>query len=257
MKKLVTTDISTTNGMPLKSGSLVHIQSAYTEAIAEVVKALAGATYSNSIPYRLNGLVNTGGTVSAGSLFFNGEVYLVDSFSLPTPANARVDTTYFADVSADPVDFTDGTPRNIHEIRKVVFGTPVDLGFTFAQLQELGRPEFILSPTFPLTITFDRPRIYFRSLVANPAAALTVTLSDAGAVQGVEATIIFQADGTTLALTSSLSGFSSIMGIGGTTNPQNITVNNAEYFVVKYRAYVLPGILAGNNAVSIEILENN
>lgn len=253
MRKVDLSAISPTIGMPEKSGTLIHIQNAYQEIEAEIIKRLIGPTYSTTIPYRVNGLINTGGTVSAGSVFYDGELFFVDSFALPGTANASIDTTYYTATEADPVDFTDGTPRSVHEIRKISFGTPNPLGWAFSNLTELGQPAFTINPVFPLTITFDQPKTYYRSLIANPAAALTVTLSDAGAVNGTEVTFMFQSDGTSLALTNSLTGFASIMGIGGYTNPVTITVGNTEYFVVKYRAYKN----AFASAVSIEVLENN
>jgi hypothetical protein len=82
----------------------------------------------------LYGLVNTGSgssyDISAGSVFYNGEVYLVDAASFTITggqfAVCKIVTSNFSGVNADPVQFNDGINRNIHEIRKVVISA--DLG---------------------------------------------------------------------------------------------------------------------------------
>jgi hypothetical protein len=127
MRKLNTSAITTSIAMPVKSGTIEHIQNAYTEAIAEAVKGLAGSTYSAATMYILNGLVNSGTfptyNITAGSVFYNGEVYLVDaaSFTLAGAqvAVAKIVTTQFSGINADAVQFTDGIGRNVHDIRKV------------------------------------------------------------------------------------------------------------------------------------------
>ncbi|HWB91963.1 MAG TPA: hypothetical protein VG605_08930 [Puia sp.] len=128
MRKLDTSAISSSIGLPVKSGTLQHIQLAYQEALGEIAKAITGSAYDPTKAYILNGCVNSGSgsnySISAGSIFFNGEVYLVDaaSFSI-SGSNVAVGafaTTFFAAANADPVQFTDGITRTIHQIRKIV-----------------------------------------------------------------------------------------------------------------------------------------
>lgn len=127
MRKLNVSAITTSIAMPVKSGSLDHIQNAYTEAISEAVKGLVGSSYSSGVMYILSGMNNTGTypdyNISAGSVFFNGEVYLVDAaaFTVTGPqfAVCKIVTTQFTGTNADSVTFSDGVPRNIHDIRKV------------------------------------------------------------------------------------------------------------------------------------------
>lgn len=134
MRKLKTSDITTSVAMPIKSGTLDHIQTAYTEAIAEAVKTLVGPAYSSTTMYILNGLVNSGSfptyNITAGSVFYNGEVYLVDAatFTVTGPqfAVCKAVITYLTGTNADSVQFNDGINRNVHEIRKVVISA--DLG---------------------------------------------------------------------------------------------------------------------------------
>jgi hypothetical protein len=114
--------------MPLKSGSLIHIQNAYTEAIAEAIKGWIGSGYNPAVVYILQGMVNSGSgsnfAISAGSCFYNGEVFLFDGATFTAGATQTavltIGTTFFSGTNADGVQFTDGITRNIHQIRKVV-----------------------------------------------------------------------------------------------------------------------------------------
>jgi hypothetical protein len=129
MRKLDQSAITNTIAMPHKAGILDHLQAAYQEAIAELGKCVTGV-YDAAQVYILTGCVNTGiwpnYNISSGSVFCNGEVFLVDaaSFTL-TGANVAVGTlitTYLTGLNADPVAFTDGVSRSIHQIRKVMYG---------------------------------------------------------------------------------------------------------------------------------------
>lgn len=126
MRKLSTTAISNSNGMPVKGGTLDHVQLAYQEAVNALARNLIGRDIDNTRGYILFGCLNTGTTaamnVTAGAIFYAGEVYLVDAFNLNVAqtAVASVQTSYYQ-TNADPVTFTDGVQRNVHEIRKIVF----------------------------------------------------------------------------------------------------------------------------------------
>lgn len=128
MKKLDTSAISASTGFPVKSGTLQHIQAAYTEALAESIKAMIGLGYDPTKVYILGGLINSGTgltyNITAGSVFFNGEVYIVPAFAGtivgPNVLVGIITTTFFSAVNADPVQFTDGVPRNVHQIRQIV-----------------------------------------------------------------------------------------------------------------------------------------
>lgn len=128
MKKIDVSAVTSSIGFPVKSGSLTHIQSAYQEAIAELGKAIAGSSYASDKAYILNGCVNGGSggnyVISAGAVLFNGEVYLVDAAAFATTGSnvavGVISTTFFAASNADPVEFTDGVLRNVHQIRKIV-----------------------------------------------------------------------------------------------------------------------------------------
>lgn len=128
MRKLDVSAITAAIGLPVKSGTLSHVQLAYQEALGEIVKAITGYGYDPTKVYVLNGCVNSGSgsnyVISAGSVFFNGEVFLVDATSFtisgPNVAVGIKTLTYFTATNADPVQFTDGATRTIHQIWKIV-----------------------------------------------------------------------------------------------------------------------------------------
>jgi hypothetical protein len=130
MKKVDLSAVTSVNGFPFKSGTMSHLQAAYQEAIASTVKSIIfGSVYDPAVGYILHGCVNTGvGSnyiISAGAVFFNGEVYQVPAATFSVSGSnvpvGVISTTYFSAANADPVAFTDGVSRNVHEIRQVVF----------------------------------------------------------------------------------------------------------------------------------------
>lgn len=208
MRKIDTSAITTSIAMPVKSGTIEHVQNAYTEAIAETVKGLAGGGYSGAVMYILNGLVNSGTfpnyNIAAGSVFFNGEVYLVDAANF-TLAGAQVAvckivTTQFTGVNADSVQFTDGINRNVHNIRKVVISADLAgsgiSNYVDGQRINSNRPDVNIiqgtgigvAGTFPnITVTNTAPatpspvlyyrKVFLGDLNTSPSDGFTTLLS--------------------------------------------------------------------------------
>lgn len=132
MKILDTSDCTSTNIMFLKSGHYDFLQQAHKETVGAALRNIVGSTYDPAIAYVLWGMT-TGPTTpghtgfSAGAIFFNGEVYLHDAQSISDPTGsdvfvANVFTTPYT-TNADPTDFSDGTPRNVCDIRTVSIST--------------------------------------------------------------------------------------------------------------------------------------
>lgn len=137
MKRLDTSSITTSVAMPIKAGTLEFLQDANKETIANVMKSLLGFAPDANTMYILNGCVNSNTAptynVSAGVVYYNGEIYEVAAFSFTTTgtdlAYPSLLITQFT-TNADPVQFTDGIPRNVHNIRSLtVSATSTSTGF--------------------------------------------------------------------------------------------------------------------------------
>lgn len=133
MRKIITTDITTLASMPVKSGTITHIQNAYTELINNTAASLVGKPYGAIGQFALIGCNNIDTLpdvdIQAGFILYNGTIYEVDAVAF-TPgggqvAVATIATTYFSATNADPVEFTDGNNHNVHEIKKIVFSSAV------------------------------------------------------------------------------------------------------------------------------------
>jgi hypothetical protein len=127
MKILDVSNINASAQMPVKKGTLQFLQDAYKELANAILRGTIGGGYSASTYYILHGCANTGvGSnyiISAGAIFFNGEIYLVDGTTFTTtggqvPVMNIATTQYTTD--ADPVTFTNNVQYNIHDIRKIV-----------------------------------------------------------------------------------------------------------------------------------------
>lgn len=126
MKILDISNISSSNAMPVKSGTLQFLQDAHKETVAGLITNILPNPISGTV-YIISGCVNSGTgsvyNISAGVIYYNGEIFNFDgaSFTLTglQKAYARIETTQYI-TNADPVQFTDGVNRNVHNIRKFV-----------------------------------------------------------------------------------------------------------------------------------------
>ena len=126
MRKINTSNVNNTVGMPIKSGSIDHLQLAYQEALTALANSIIGRLPDTSNCYVLYGCVNTGSglnfIISAGAIYYNSEIYLVDAITFTAASGQTAvlnfSTTYYS-TNADPVTFTDGVARNVHQIRSI------------------------------------------------------------------------------------------------------------------------------------------
>ena len=133
MKKIDTSSITPIAGMPLKSGGLDHLQSAYQEGIQQMAIPIIGKQYNTTNYFIMQGCKNTGSgsnyIISAGSIYHNNEWFLVDAATFTAgvgqTAVGTITTTFFTSPNADPTTFTDGVPHNVNVIRKIVFAAGV------------------------------------------------------------------------------------------------------------------------------------
>ena len=168
MKILNTSNISSSNAMPIKAGTLQFLQDAHKETIAGLITNLIPTPDPNTI-YILSGCKNSTvapiHTISAGVLYYNGEIFNFDGafFNLIglQKAYARIATTQFV-TNADPVQFTDGVNRNVHNIRKIVVentitssGLPEFKDFVLVNNWLKGDTKEVVCDSTYLTTNFD------------------------------------------------------------------------------------------------------
>jgi len=131
MKNLVLVDIVTGVAAKIKSGSLQHLQTAYTEMIKLACQAVAGSGFDPSAVntgYVIYGCTNSGSggfyVIAEGLVLYNGILYRVPATSFTTSgADVPVMTltvSYTTATNYDPVLFTDGSSHNIHQDKTLV-----------------------------------------------------------------------------------------------------------------------------------------
>lgn len=141
MKKIDTSAVSSSNRLPYFGRSVTHLKEGVLETLDAIVKALVTNTASPTVLY---GCVNSATlpnvNLSAGAIYFKGEIYLVDAYvDAGSPANvtATITTTYQA---GDPVTGTNGNPVNMHQIVKVVWSSAATVDFDLSDLVYRDRP---------------------------------------------------------------------------------------------------------------------
>jgi hypothetical protein len=125
MKKIsVNQIISPTSRQPFTGRSLKFLQDALDEDKAGIIKAFVTSqlgSYSLSVPYVISGCVvsDSNKDVTAGEIFFGGKYYETTEVNGTTNV-AQFILTKTQDATADPLKFTDGTSKNVHDIYKYV-----------------------------------------------------------------------------------------------------------------------------------------
>lgn len=169
MKKLATSAITNSAQFFPKKGTLEFLQLQHRETTAATIIALIGPTYNAGTVYVFSGVVNTGTypvyTVTAGVVFYNGEIYYIDAASFTATGTdvavfSTIQTQYTTD--ADPCTFSDATTHNIHNIIKMQLTAGVSgsglaniaqafyMNFNIpAQLLLTGTGQAIVSGTYP------------------------------------------------------------------------------------------------------------
>lgn len=124
MKKIDTSNVTSTVRQPFLGRSVTHLVESIKEGDDSIIQ---GVIQDTSLATILWGLTNStpGGatyTLSAGGIYFGGEVYQVDAQTVTvTGANRLVGTITTTYQSGDPVTLSDISTANVHEIRKIVF----------------------------------------------------------------------------------------------------------------------------------------
>lgn len=124
MRKFITTNIVDPVKAPLTEKALRHINEIPNDLGSSLVKSMIG-TYTTNDLIVLEGCVvvaNIGGTstVTAGSIFYNGEIYLVDAnASISSPANTLYWEAVNTLVDGAQTTFSDAVAYDFLSIRKL------------------------------------------------------------------------------------------------------------------------------------------
>lgn len=110
---------------PFLATSLAFLQAATQEALNSLAIAMLGDSYSASLVYVLFGCVNTGSgsnfSITAGAVFFNGEVYTVPAVSgTLAGGNSLYSAVVVTNGAPDPTRFSDNSAHNVHNVRQWV-----------------------------------------------------------------------------------------------------------------------------------------
>ena len=193
MRKINTSNVNNTVGMPIKSGSIDHLQLAYQEALTALANSIIGRLPDTSNCYVLYGCVNTGSglnfIISAGAIYYNSEIYLVDAITFTAASGQTAvlnfGTTYYS-TNADPVTFTDGVARNVHQIRKIIIAAATSGSGVSDYSNVLQTPlalvndqQSVLSSSY--TVYFKQDKAVFFASAPNSA---TITFDFTNAVPG-------------------------------------------------------------------------
>jgi hypothetical protein len=193
MKKLLTSSINNTVGFPVKSGTIDFLQLAYQEAITAIANNLVGAKTNTTDFFILYGCKNSGTglnyNISAGAILYSGEVFLVPAAVFTAPGGQVAVgnfLTAFYTTNADPVLFTDGVNRNVHQVKTMTFAAGVS-GSGASDFSTLINTQVVLknaqTATLPASYiaTFKEDKAEF---FAAATVDCTVTFSFTGAIPG-------------------------------------------------------------------------
>jgi hypothetical protein len=196
MRKVDPQFISNTAGQPFTQGTWQHLQAAYTEALDAMAKSVIGPGYDPTKYYVLYGCKNIGTStvpnITAGAIFFNGEIYLVSAFTATlTGSNVvvgNITQSFFSASNADPLPFTDGSTHNVHVINTIVFsqgltgsGSVDYLNLMQTQLVLVNDQQGAMPSAY--TVKFDQDRsTFFSSASVNSVFTFDFTNAIPGAV---------------------------------------------------------------------------
>lgn len=220
MKRLLTSDITTTIGFMPKKGTWEFLQDAYKEAFKSILISLISeryGVYSSGIPYAIYGCksTNLGATTQfgEGAIFYGNELYLSPGQIVTNPSGSdvfvirRKDTPYTT--YADPNSFTDGTPRNVHIDRTAEYIAGASLSGNLGDYSAIKYPfeESVETKTGVTingdTIDFIETKTILYDLTVSATATPSLTLDLSNALVGNKVRCIFApSNSSSIAVTS-------------------------------------------------------
>lgn len=244
MRKLDTSFITTTAGLPGKAGVLNNIQQAHQEIFAALANVIVGNNYDPTKVYVLYGCTNSGSgltyIITAGAVFYAGEVYLIDAVSFVSPggqvAVGNIVTTFDTTaVIGDPIQFTDGSSHNVLQIRKVVIssavtgtgGLPDFANWIYAASPSMNR-QLIAAFGTTQTINFRQDQSIFFTAGLAASATGAIVWDFTGAIPGTVVDIKLVA-GSGITFSFGTPAGSSVYNLGGAVTSSKTNLITATY----------------------------
>jgi hypothetical protein len=201
-RSFVLTDIVDPVKAPITKRSLEHINNAINDSSSEIIKGLIGS-YTTGDLIILRGCVvtaNIPGTssVTAGAIYYNGEVYQVDAnASISSPSATLVWSVATTYISGDPATFSDGVSHNFHAIKKMQLtnaGTGTGLAdynaATVKYLDSIGNADdvFVDSTSIASTNNYFTATAFLVAMKSGQyidlAGVLSIAITDAAGLNG-------------------------------------------------------------------------
>jgi hypothetical protein len=157
MNKIITTSVVDPSILqPFTTKSLDFLQSATRETLTAIIAGLNPTGFDTGNPIMIYGGTKTlysGSTCysyAAGYVYIDGEICYMPSAILELGAQTDVVTiTTTNDATADPVTFSDGVARNVHNVRRltVSVGASGSGTYDFSEIQTLNPEWQTYTPT--------------------------------------------------------------------------------------------------------------
>ena len=130
MRRVITTDITTSAAAKIKKGTLDHLQNAVLETTEALGLAMFGektitlGANKYMISRGTDSVAGAVHTLDSGAILYGGEIYLFPGGVINLGGGNSIIcdfdvTTVISSASYDPVSFTDGSTHNIHFNRKI------------------------------------------------------------------------------------------------------------------------------------------
>ena len=135
MNKVDTSPIVPGVGYPPSKKGFDFLHNSYADMINGLCTGLVPDPYDNTIGYCLSGLGHAGTIYFTGYIFFNGELFYCNGGDMAGYAHAaRLILDVSNDPTADPCLFTDGSMKNVHNVRVLKLEDVAAGGFLLTSL---------------------------------------------------------------------------------------------------------------------------
>lgn len=181
MNKIITTDILDPSiQQPFTGNSLDFLQNASIETFLSLPAFASRSAFNSGNPVVLYGCqrqdLGAGNyKFYTGYVYYSGEIYAFDGInSIAIAGTAQFKITVTNDATADPVEFTDGISRNVHNVRKLTM-TDGAGDFNYSSCLFVGRIQESNSVSSVATSTVESTVATITTFAATSYAKLSFT----------------------------------------------------------------------------------